>query len=74
MRERLKGRERETENCSNDGLSNSSENAALQDFPAVQWLGLHPSTVGGAGLIPGWGRFLMLCHVANKQRKQDTVL
>ena len=21
----------------------------------VQWLRLHPSTAGGAGLIPGWG-------------------
>ena len=22
---------------------------------AIQWLGLHASTAGGMGLIPGWG-------------------
>ena len=27
----------------------------LGDFLAVQWLGLHASTAGDIGLIPGWG-------------------
>ena len=33
---------------------------------AVQWLRLSPSTTGGAGSIPGWGRSCMPRGVAKK--------
>ena len=40
----------------------------------VQWLGLHASTAGGMGLIPGWGTE-MLCAAwcSQKTKKGNNV-
>ena len=35
------------------GLSNTHIRIIVQTSQAVQWLGLHTSTAGGTGLIPG---------------------
>ena len=43
-----------------------------EDSLAVQWLELHASTVGGAGLIPGWGT--KISHVAwSSQKKKRNI-
>ena len=31
------------------------QNVNFREFPGVQWLGLHTSTAGGTGSIPGHG-------------------
>ena len=37
---------------------------------AVQWLRLHASTVGGVGLIPGWGARISHAMECGKKKKK----
>ena len=39
------------------------------NFLAVQWLGLHATTAGGPGSIPGWGTKLHKLSGAAKKKK-----
>ena len=39
---------------------------------AVQWLRLHASTAGSAGLIPGWGT--KIPHATTRQQKKKSFL
>ena len=42
---------------------------------AIQWLGLHASTAGGVGWIPGWGTNVPASHVARpKKKKKKTMI
>ena len=41
---------------------------------AVQWLGLHASSAGGMGLIPGWGTKIshaVWCSQKKKKKKKE---
>ena len=38
---------------------------------AVQWLRLHASTVGGMGLIPGWGARISHAMECGKKKNLD---
>ena len=50
--------------------SKQLDNTYLWDFLAVQWLRLHASTVGGAGLIPDCRtRLLHAMRSGQKKRK-----
>ena len=42
----------------------------------VQWLGLHASTAGGAGLIPGWGTKILhaMRHSRKKRKKKKKTI
>ena len=36
-------------------LIKNTKKSCVWEFPGVQWLGIHPSTAGVLGSIPGWG-------------------
>ena len=57
----------------NMGMSQRLKASMLRTCLVVQWLGLHVSTAGGKGSIPGWG--IKILHATEwpiKKKKRDT--
>ena len=46
----------------------------MRDFPAVQWLRLHASTAGAAGLTPGPGTRTLHAGQHSQKKKEEKKL